>query len=56
MKQIEMECTECDSTVVLEYEEDAVSDDYPLYCPFCGERTDSFSEYIEDDESTEEDL
>jgi hypothetical protein len=46
------DCTSCESTYEVVYEEELTSEDLPEYCPFCGEVIETLSEdeYIEDDE------
>ena len=53
MKTITAECSNCESTYDIIYEEPLVSQDYPEICPFCGEQIDELTEsdYIEDDDA-----
>ena len=47
---MECNCSCCESLFDIKYEAQMVSDDYPEYCPFCGERIDEINEsYIQDD-------
>ena len=57
MKSVTGECSSCESTYQIEYEEELVSEEYPEICPFCGEQIEDIteSEYIEDDDSIDED-
>ena len=49
-KEVTGECSECESTFVIQYAEELVSQDYPEHCPFCGERIEDITEeYIDDD-------
>jgi hypothetical protein len=52
-KTIIAECTSCDSSYEVQYEEEMVSEEYPEICPFCGEHIEelSESEYIDDEDS-----
>ena len=56
-KTITAECNNCESSYDVVYMEELVSEEYPEFCPFCGEAIDSLSEeeYIEDDELDDED-
>lgn len=56
-KTITAECNNCESSYDVVYMEELVSEEYPEFCPFCGETIDSLSEeeYIEDDELDDED-
>jgi len=57
MKTITAECSNCESSYDIIYQEQLVSQEYPEICPFCGENIDdlSESEYIEDsDDETDE--
>jgi predicted RNA-binding Zn-ribbon protein involved in translation (DUF1610 family) len=55
-KQVNVECTSCESGFKLSYNEEQVSEDYPEHCPFCGEQIEELSEeYIEDDSEDEDD-
>jgi transcription initiation factor IIE alpha subunit len=53
MKSVTGECSSCESTYQIEYEEELVSEEYPEVCPFCGEQIEEITEsqYIEDDDS-----
>ena len=50
-KQVNGECHNCESTYDVLYVEELTSDDYPQFCPFCGEPIEELTEreYIEDD-------
>ena len=52
MKTITAECSSCESSYDIIYEETLVSEEYPEICPFCGEHIDELSEsdYIEDED------
>lgn len=51
-KQVSGECHNCESTYDVSYVEELTSDDYPQFCPFCGEAIEELSEhdYIDDDD------
>ena len=53
MKTITAECSSCESSYDIIYEETLVSEEYPEICPFCGEQIDELTEsdYIEDDDA-----
>lgn len=54
-KAISGDCINCESTYGVSYYKEMVSDDEPLYCPFCGESIEDVTEeYIEDDNYEEE--
>ena len=52
-RTITAECSNCESSYEVQYEEEMVSDEFPEICPFCGDPIEEFSEseYIEDDDS-----
>ena len=52
MKTITAECSSCESTYDIIYQEQLVSEEYPEICPFCGEPIQELteSEYIEDED------
>ena len=57
-KIITGECSSCESTYDINYMEELTSDDYPQFCPFCGETIDELTEssYIEyEDDLDDED-
>ena len=50
-KSITADCQNCESTFGVDYMEELVSQDYPEYCPFCGEAIEDIQEsYIEDED------
>ena len=50
------ECASCESTYVVQYMEELVSQDLPEHCPFCGEVIEELSEaYIEDEDVSDDD-
>jgi peptide subunit release factor 1 (eRF1) len=53
MKTITAECSNCESSYDIIYQEQLVSEEYPEICPFCGEQIDELTEsdYIEDDDA-----
>ncbi len=54
-KAVTGECLNCESSFDIQYVEEFVSEEYPEFCPFCGEPIDELSEeYIEDDDSDDE--
>jgi hypothetical protein len=51
------DCSSCESTYEVTYEEELTSENVPEYCPFCGEPIEVLSEnYIEDSDLDEDDL
>lgn len=56
-KTITGECHSCESSYDVEYMEELTSEQYPEFCPFCGEKIDELTEsnYIEDDDDSEKD-
>lgn len=53
-KNVLAECDECESTFNVNYDQELVSDEYPEFCPFCGERIEEVQEeYIDDDDFDE---
>jgi hypothetical protein len=56
-KTITAECTNCESSYDMIYMEELVSEEYPEFCPFCGETIESLSEeedYIDEDDDSDE--
>ena len=50
-KSINGECSNCESTFLINYTDMMASKEYPEYCPFCGEFIEELSEdYIEESE------
>ena len=50
-KQVNGDCSNCESEFTINYTEMLSSKEYPEYCPFCGEPIEELSEnYIEDEE------
>jgi len=50
-KSINGECSNCESTFLINYSDMLASKEYPEYCPFCGEFIEELSEdYIEESE------
>jgi hypothetical protein len=50
-KSVIGECLNCESSFGVEYVEELVSQEYPEYCPFCGEVIEDIQEeYIEDED------
>ena len=50
-KSITADCQSCESTFGVDYMEELVSQEYPEYCPFCGELIQEVQEsYIEDED------
>jgi hypothetical protein len=50
-KSITGECSSCESTYGVDYIEEIVSEQYPEFCPFCGEHIEEINEsYIEDED------
>ena len=41
-KSVTAECLECESTYGVDYIEEIVSEEYPEFCPFCGEKIEEF--------------
>lgn len=56
-KTITAECSSCESSYEVEYVQELTSEEFPEFCPFCGEPIDELSEsnYIEDDELDDDD-
>lgn len=49
------DCSNCESTYSIEFMEELVSEEFPEYCPFCGETIDELSEeYVEEDDDPED--
>lgn len=54
-KSIVAECTSCESSFNVDYVEELVSEEYPSYCPFCGEIIEEIQEqYIEDEDDDDD--
>jgi len=51
-KLISAECHNCESSYEVSYIEELTADEYPEFCPFCGEHIEEVTEsdYIEDDD------
>lgn len=49
-KQITGECLSCESSYSVEYTQELVSEEYPEFCPFCGEPIEELTEEYIDDE------
>ena len=50
-KSITADCSNCESTFGVDYVEELVSEEYPEFCPFCGEQIQEVQEsYIEDED------
>jgi predicted nucleic acid-binding Zn-ribbon protein len=50
-KNLNGECTNCESTYSVQFMQEMVSQDLPEHCPFCGEMIEELSEdYIEDED------
>jgi hypothetical protein len=50
-KNLNGECTNCESTYSIQFVEELVSQELPEHCPFCGEVIEELSEdYIEDED------
>jgi hypothetical protein len=55
-KSMSGDCSSCESTYLIDFTEELVSEQLPEYCPFCGEQIEELTEsYIEDDEDSEDD-
>ena len=55
-KSIVAECSNCESSFNVNYVEELVSEEYPEYCPFCGEIIDEVQEeYIDEDDEDDDD-
>lgn len=53
-KTVTGDCEDCESSFHIQYMQELVSDEYPEFCPFCGEKIDELSEeYIEDDDDSD---
>lgn len=57
-KVVTGECHNCESSYEVNYVEELTSEQYPEFCPFCGEQIEDLSEsnYIDDDDLDEDDL
>jgi hypothetical protein len=54
-KSMTGDCSSCESTYSIEFTEELVSEEFPEYCPFCGETIDELSEeYVEEDDDPED--
>jgi hypothetical protein len=54
-KSMTGDCSSCESTYSIEFTEELVSEEFPEYCPFCGETIDELSEeYAEEDDDPED--
>jgi len=54
-KSMTGDCSNCESTYSIEFMEELVSEEFPEYCPFCGETIDELSEeYVEEDDDPED--
>ena len=49
-KLISAECSSCESTFGVQYIAEMASQDYPEYCPFCGETISEVMEEVDEDE------
>jgi hypothetical protein len=51
-KSITGDCQSCESSYDITYMEELTSEEYPQFCPFCGEAIDEITEsdYIEDED------
>jgi hypothetical protein len=51
-KSVTGECHNCESSYDVVYMEELTSEDYPQFCPFCGETIEELTEsdYIEDED------
>ena len=55
-KLVVAECSGCESTFNIEYIQESTSQEYPEYCPFCGDAIEEITEsYIDEDDSDDED-
>ena len=54
-KTITAECLNCESSYDMIYTEELVSEEYPEFCPFCGETIESLTEEEEDNEDDDSD-
>ena len=57
-KIVSGDCENCESTFVIDYVEEMVSQELPEHCPFCGEVVDKSNikdDYIEDDDDLDDD-
>lgn len=57
-KVVTGECLNCESSYDVQYVEELTSEEYPEFCPFCGEPIEELTEsdYIDDDDLDEDDL
>jgi hypothetical protein len=54
-KSMTGDCSSCESTYSIEFTGELVSEEFPEYCPFCGETIDELSEeYAEEDDDPED--
>lgn len=55
-KFVSGECASCESSFGVQYIAEMASQDYPEYCPFCGDAISEVMEEVDEDEDwTEED-
>jgi hypothetical protein len=54
-KTLTGDCKECESTYLINYDEELVYSNLPEFCPFCGENIDSLTEHADEDEEEFED-
>ena len=50
LRTINGECLNCESTYSIDFMSELVSEQYPEFCPFCGEHIDEISEENNDDD------
>jgi len=54
-KIVSGECLSCESTYSIQYYQELASEEYPEYCPFCGEIIEELTEeYDEDDDYSDD--
>jgi len=46
-KYVTTNCPNCESAYSVDFNEDEVTEDEPLFCPFCGDSTENFD--VDDD-------
>jgi len=49
-RTVHVDCKECESDFIIDYDEEVVSKDVPEVCPFCGEPIESVEDLNEDDD------
>jgi hypothetical protein len=54
-RTINGECLACESTYSIEFMHELVSNEFPEFCPFCGEQIEELSEEFNEDEDEEND-